>query len=135
ARVIAARILTKDALAEDDARALLLTDRAQLSVLLVDGDPAPNQLDDELRFAALALSVQDGTHPTPLITRIDADGMDGVDFAPFDVAVLANVRAPGSAVAARLERFVARGGGLLIAAGDHVDAFAYRGTLGHLLPA
>lgn len=135
ARVIAARILTRNALAEDDVRELLLTDRAQLSVLLVDGDPAPNQLDDELRFAALALSVQDGTHPTPLITRIDADGMDGVDFAPFDVAVLANVRAPGPDVAARLERFVARGGGLLIAAGDHVDAFAYRGTLGNLLPA
>jgi hypothetical protein len=135
ARVIAARIETKNALAEDDVRELLLMDRAQLSVLLVDGDPAPNQLDDELRFAALALSVQDGTHPTPLITRIDADGLDGEDLAPFDVIVLANVHAPGAEVAARLERFVARGGGLLIAAGEHVDAFAYRGTLGNLLPA
>jgi hypothetical protein len=135
ARAVAARIVSKNALAEDDVRELLLTDRAQLSVLLVDGDPAPNQLDDELRFAALALSVQDGTHTAPLITRIDADGLDGADLAPFDVVVLANVRAPGAEIAARLERFVARGGGLLIAAGEHVDAFAYRGTLGNLLPA
>jgi hypothetical protein len=135
ARVITARIETKNALAEDDVRELLLTDHTELAVLLVDGDPAPNQLDDELRFAALALSVDDGTHPLPLITRIDAEGLEGVDLAPYDVVVLANVRAPSAEVASRLERYVARGGGLLIAAGEHVDAFAYRGTMGNLLPA
>jgi hypothetical protein len=51
------------------------------------------------------------------------------------VIVLANVRAPLAEVAERITHYVARGGGLLIAAGDHVDAFAYRGSMGSLLPA
>jgi hypothetical protein len=135
ARVLSARIETDNAIAEDDVRDLLLDDRAELSVLLVDGDPAPNQLDDELRYAAVALSVANGEQSLPRLTRIDADGLPAADLDSHDVVVLANVRAPGAELAARIERYVARGGGLLIAAGDHVDAFAYRGSMGDLLPA
>lgn len=135
ARVLSAHIETENAIAEDDVRDLLLDDRAELSVLLVDGDPAPNQLDDELRYAAVALSVATGEQSLPRLTRIDADGLPAADLDSHDVVVLANVRAPGAELAARIERYVARGGGLLIAAGDHVDAFAYRGSMGELLPA
>ena len=50
--------------------------------------------------------------------------------------MLSNVLAPGDLVAERLERHVARGGGLLITAGEHLDAFAYRGRISSLgLPA
>jgi hypothetical protein len=145
ARVLSARIQTENAIVEDDVRDMLLDDRGELSVLLVDGDPAPNQLDDELRYAAVALSVGsidppgEGTERSapslPRITRIDADGLPATDLDTHDVVILANVRAPGAELAARIERYVARGGGLLIAAGDHVDAFAYRGSMGELLPA
>lgn len=135
ARMLSVHIESDNAIAEDDVRELMLADRAELSVLLVDGDPAPNQLDDELRYAAVALSVENGARSLPLITRIDADGLSSVDLDAHDVVVLANVRAPLAEVAARLTRYVERGGGLLIAAGDHVDAFAYRGTMGSLLPA
>jgi hypothetical protein len=48
--------------------------------------------------------------------------------------ILANVRAPSDLVAERLEHHVARGGGLLITAGEHVDAFAYRGRMSAMLP-
>ena len=65
ARVISARIETSNAIAEDDVRDLPLDDTAELPVLLVDGDPASNQLDDELRYASLALSVDDGEHTPP----------------------------------------------------------------------
>jgi hypothetical protein len=141
--VLSAQIETENAIAEDDVRHLLLDDRGELSVLLVDGDPAPNQLDDELRYASVALSVAnmapraDGaSEPSlPRLTRIDADGLPAADLDSHDVVLLANVRAPGAELAARIERYVARGGGLLIAAGDHVDAFAYRGSMGELLPA
>jgi hypothetical protein len=135
ARVLSARIESENAIGEDDVRDLLLDDRGELSLLLVDGDPAPNQLDDELRYAAIALSVTSGEQSLPRVTRIDADGLPAADLASHDVIVLANVRAPGAELAARIERYVARGGGLLIAAGDHVDAFAYRGSMGELLPA
>jgi hypothetical protein len=135
ARMVSARIETSNAIAEDDVRDLLLDDHTAPMVLLVDGDPAPNQLDDELRFASLALTLAEGEHNAPHITRIDAEGLTGADLSPYDVVVLANVRAPSADVAANLSSYVARGGGLLITAGDHVDAFAYRGALGNLLPA
>lgn len=134
-RVLEASIETANALALDDTRALSLDDVAALSVLLVDGDPAPNQLDDELRFLALALSLEDGAHGAPRVTRIDADGLAAIDLAPFDVVVLANVRAPSEVEAERLTAHVARGGGLLISAGENVDAFGYRGRMSKLLPA
>lgn len=135
ARVLSARIETPNAIVEDDVRELLLRDRAELSALLVDGDPAPNQLDDELRYAAVALSVESGERSLPRITRIDADGLSSADLDAYDVVLLANVRAPGTEVAERIKHYVERGGGLLIAAGDHVDTFAYRGSMGSLLPA
>ncbi|HEX6239455.1 MAG TPA: BatA domain-containing protein, partial [Polyangiales bacterium] len=135
ARTLSARIETPNAVAEDDVRELLLMDRAELSVLLVDGDPAPNQLDDELRYAAVALSVGDGERTLPRVTRIDADGLSSADLDAYHVLVLANVRAPSIEVAERIRLYVKRGGGLLIAAGDQVDAFAYRGSVGDLLPA
>ena len=134
-RLLDARILTPNALPDDDARELPLDRAAELSVLLVDGDPAPTQLDDELRFVALALALDSEHRSAPRVTRIDGDGLDAADLLPFDVIVLANVRPPEKEVAERLEQFVSRGGGLLIAAGEHVDAFAYRGRLGTLLPA
>ena len=134
-RVLEARIESANALAVDDARELSLQHVAELSVLLVDGDPAPNQLDDELRYIALALTLDDGQHGAPRVTRIDADGLTAVDLTPFDVVVLANVRAPSESDAERLTRHVARGGGLFIAVGENFDPLAYRGRMGALLPA
>ena len=134
-RLLEASIETNNALLLDDTRALSLDDVAALSVLLVDGDPAPNQLDDELRFIALALNLDDGAHGAPRVTRIDADGLSAIDLSTFDVVVLANVRAPSEVEAERLTEHVARGGGLLIAAGENVDAFGYRGRMSKLLPA
>ncbi len=134
-RVLELRIDTPNALAGDDHRALSLDEGSELSVLLVDGDPAPNQLDDELRFLSVALAVDDGARAAPRVTRIDTDGLGSTELSSFDVVVLSNVTAPSAQVAERLERHVARGGGLLITAGDHVDAFAYRGGMQALLPA
>ena len=134
-RVLEARIDGQGPLALDDARELSLDEVAELSVLLVDGDPAPNQLDDELRFLALALALESDAHPAPRITRIDPDGLGAVDLDTYDVVVLANVRTPSEAEAEQLTKHVARGGGLLITAGDNLDAFGYRGRLNKLLPA
>ncbi|MET0342827.1 MAG: VWA domain-containing protein [Polyangiales bacterium] len=134
-RVLEARIDTPNALALDDARELSLDEVAELSVLLIDGDPAPNQLDDELRFLALALGLEDGTHGAPRITRIDPDGLSAIDLATYDVVVLANMRTPSESEADQLVTHVTRGGGLLITAGENLDAFGYRGRLSKLLPA
>ncbi len=134
-RILELHINTPNALQADDVRFMSLDAASELSVLLVDGDPAPNQLDDELRFLAVALDLDDGEREAPRVTRIDPDGLSSTELTTFDVVVLANVRAPDDAIAARLALHVARGGGLLITAGEHVDAFAYRGRMSDLLPA
>ena len=134
-RVLEARIDAPNALALDDTRELSLDEVAELSVLLVDGDPAPNQLDDELRFLALALGLDDGSHGVPRITRIDPDGLAAMELSTYDVVVLANVGTPSEAEADQLLAHVARGGALLITAGENLDAFGYRGRLSKLLPA
>lgn len=135
ARTLTLRIETSDDLLDDNVRELSLKSGAGLSVLLVDGDPALNQRDDELRFAALALSLGDPTHPAPRVSRIDADGLASEDLDLYDVIVLANVGALSEVVTTRLIERVARGAGLLISGGDKVDPFAYRGPLGKLSPA
>ena len=81
-RVLELRIDTPNALAADDQRALSLDEGSELSVLMVDGYSAPNQLDDELRFLSVAMAVDDGSHSAPRVTRIDTDGLASTDLAP-----------------------------------------------------
>lgn len=135
AHILRVRVAVKDAIEADNQRELSLEQAAELSVLLVDGDPAPSQRDDELRFLSLALDLNEPGEPAPRVTRIDADGLGGADLEGYDVIVLANVLAPSEAVSQQLTARVARGAGLLITAGDHVDPFAYRGRFGALMPA
>jgi hypothetical protein len=135
AHILRVSLGVRDAIEADDQREISLEQAAELSVLLVDGDPAPSQRDDELRFLSLALDLNEPGEPTPRVTRIDADGLGGADLEGYDVIVLANVLAPSEAVSQQLLARVARGAGLLITAGDHVDPFAYRGRFGALMPA
>jgi hypothetical protein len=135
AHILRVQVAVRDAIDADNQREISLEHAAELSVLLVDGDPAPSQRDDELRFLSLALDLNEPGEPTPRVTRIDADGLGGADLEGYDVIVLANVLAPSEAVSQQLMARVARGAGLLITAGDHVDPFAYRGRFGALMPA
>lgn len=135
ARRVRAKLLVEDALSADNTRDLSVGSGAGLQVLLVDGDPAPNQLDDELRFVAVALGLPPDDAPPLRVRRVDPEGLSNVDLEILDVVLLANVPVPNESDANRLAAFVERGGGLWIAAGDQVDAFAYRERLGPLLPA
>jgi hypothetical protein len=133
-RVLGAEIRTPNAISADDVRELRLGAEGVSHVLLVDGDPASSYMDDELRYVSLALSLSE-TAGKLHVTRIDADGLEATSLADFDVVILGNVRAPQGATAEELRRFVERGGGLLIGAGNNVDAFAYRSAFGDVLPA
>jgi von Willebrand factor type A domain/Aerotolerance regulator N-terminal len=132
AHLLRVAINTPNALAADDARELRLDAEGTTHVLLVDGDPADQRRDDELHYVSLALALAGGDLS---LTRIDADGLDATSLSDFDVVLLGNVRAPQGPTAEELVRFVERGGGLLISMGDNVDAFAYRSSLGAVLPS
>ncbi|MCG8557826.1 MAG: BatA and WFA domain-containing protein [Proteobacteria bacterium] len=122
-----------DALAQDNQRAILLRDSQALQVTIINGDPRPNSPDDELRFLARALASAD---PGLLSYRIlDAPALAAHSLAATDVVVLANAPAPLLETARQLERFVRRGGGLLVTAGPNFEPARYQERLPDLLAA
>lgn len=124
-----------DAIDGDDRRGVLLRARAGAQVVIVDGDPHPLRGSDEARFVARALDLAPPDGGVIERRIVDPDTFAELDLAGTDVVILANVVAPGEAVAERLRAHVESGGGLLIAPGDHLDARAYAARLGPLLPA
>lgn len=137
---IEARI-TGDRLAFDDQRVLAVRGIRELKVLLVDGDPGPEARAAETFFLRHALT------PVPFAERPDyfikpraasLAQLSGMRFDDHDVVVLANVAELTVAQSQLLERFVRRGGGLLVFPGDRISADFYNRQLVdklNLLPA
>jgi hypothetical protein len=125
------RIDAGDALPLDDARGLLLRSASSPRVLLVDGDPSPLGMrrlaggGEEVRFVAQALALAPRAGGGFVHRTVDADTFPGAGLGDVDVVVLANVSYAGAALRSRVEQHVARGGGVLVAAGDHVAPGAW----------
>jgi hypothetical protein len=123
-----------DALTLDDRRFLRAELRAEVRALLVNGDPRTVRHEDELFYLEAALRPGDRADSGILVTTGTADTLGDVDLAAIDVVVLANVATLAPGVVDRLARWARRGGGLLIALGDRVDADRYNQELAPLLP-
>jgi hypothetical protein len=117
-----------DALPADNAFHFVLSPSQAVSVLIVD-----NGVGDESLYLSKALGI--GTTPefhvdTVPVNRVSADTLD-----KRSVVVLNDVPVPASLAGGVLKRYVERGGGLLVAVGDHTswpssDADVLPGTLG-----
>ena len=117
-----------DALAGDDARGVLLRQPTSLRVLVVGEG---NRAEPVARALGL-VPEREGAVDARLV---DADTLGTVDLSASDAVVLAGV-VPSSAVTARaLQAFVTRGGGLVIAGAEALDARALENALGPVLPA
>jgi hypothetical protein len=145
--LVAAKVVSEDELPSDNTgqRVVEVVDR--LPVLLVDGDPSVRPLDGAAAFLEIALTPPDddvaGTglegrapsrpavSPTaattvparsgPLVklSTVAAPDIGTIpDFGRFSLVVLANVPRLPESTAAALRRYVADGGGLLVAPGD-----------------
>jgi hypothetical protein len=123
--------LEADALAEDDARTLVVTVPRELRVLLVNGAPSPQKYRDESYFTEAALSAPGS--PVRAVVR-DADAAWREDLSQYDALFLLNVEAPSAESARALQAFVEAGGGLFISLGDRVDPDAWNAALGAVLP-
>jgi len=134
-------LIGQDRLPFDDRRVLALRGIKELSVLLVDGDPGDEPREAETFFLRHALT------PVPFAEKADyfikprvvtpAD-LGGVRFDDYDVVALANVSELPIAQARLLERFVQRGGGLVVFPGQRVNPSFYNERLVRelkLLPA
>jgi len=104
----------------DDRRTLALDVRDKSRVLLVDGQPDEEEGETFYLQAAMEM-VETGIEPQ-VVTDL---ALEQTDLEPYDFVWLCNVQAPTAATAARLEQFVAAGGGLAIACGNQVDAQRY----------
>lgn len=120
-----------DALPADNRRAAVRQAGAGARVWVVDG----RIREGSARFLNRAMDLL-GAPPGPFEREvIDPDTFATRELSAVDVVVFSDVPAPAPEVAARLHDFVRRGGGLLIAAGEQVDARAYRAAFDAFLPA
>lgn len=130
AHVVEAEI-DSDRLPIDDQRAHVVWVPPPVRVLLVNGAPAAAIEEDEVGLLAAVLEPVDGdvigavAGARPFHVRaVPADELrdDELDLADHDVVVLANVEVVPRSFAERLERRIAEGAGLILTAGDRVDA-------------
>lgn len=123
-----------DAIPADNTASLRLSPQSQINALLINGDPNPLPLQDELFFLERALKPAADSASLIIPRVITPDGLTPDALAASQVVILANVSTLSDAQAASLRAFVERGGGLLIAAGDHITSEAYNRLLPTLLP-
>ena len=124
--------LSKDGLADDNVRHAVAQIRPGIRVLLLEGD-IENVVGNRSGgyYAKVALSPQDSDEEEGVVVN----EIDPADFAleklkDYDVVVMNNVLTVSPSTAKRLKRFVSEGGGLIVFAGDRVEASAYNQSLG-----
>ncbi len=126
--------LLPDRLTIDDRRYALAERRAELRVLLVNGDPRTVRYEDELFYLAAALRPGDRSDSGAVLTAVTGDELAEQRLDEIDVIVLANVSALSRETVGRLRQWVEAGGGLLLTAGDNIDVKEYEERMGPLLP-
>jgi hypothetical protein len=125
-----------DALEADDVRALTVTARDTLPVLVVNGKPAVERYEQAAAWLADALfpfpeSVRHPAYPArPRVIDVARFADPGAgDLSPYDCVFLCDVPRLSEREAARLETHLQRGGGLVICLGPDVDLEAYNRLL------
>lgn len=124
--------LENDALEVDNSRALVITVKDTVPVMLVNGKPAAEPLDQATQFLRVALNpFEKGPVPRDVPARPRvlsesqfADAALG-DLTPYDCVFLCDVARLGSAEVRRLETHLRRGGGVVFCLGPRVDLEAY----------
>ena len=124
--------LNPDQLNVDNRRYAVVRVRTRIRVLCVDGEPSSGGNPSETFYLIKALRLkQIGEDATMDVVRTDWQDVAAENFADYTVIALANVPAVEEDTAGRLSRFVNRGGGLLVFAGDRIDVEAYNTRLRH----
>ena len=107
----------------------------RLRVLVVDGDPQTVHYRDEVFYLDRALrEAHPGSAPLKIMLR-NAGQISAADVDNQDVIILANVARIPQNVVQTLLLAVQHGAGLLITAGDNIDADYYNAAFAKLLPA
>ncbi len=113
--------LSPDRLGIDNVRYLSMEVVPAVRMLLVNGEPSADSYDDELTFLATALRPEGEVFSGNELVIVDEAGFEEADLSTVHLVVLANVYRVSEPAIDALERYVRRGGGLLMFLGDQVD--------------
>jgi len=135
--------LTADDLVADNVRHAVARISSGVRVLCVESAKEGGGAREEHTgsfFALRALRLKDRGEDSPIkVTQIETPDLAVEQLGEYDVILLANVADISAETAGRIRKFVQRGGGLIIFAGDRVDAAQYNERFGKgadgLLPA
>ena len=116
--------LEPDYLDVDDHRYLALDVKTSLRGLVVDGEPKDSLKESETYAFNLALDpTREGLYFSVDPKVVELFGAGGLDA--YDFLALANVQSLTPDKVEKIEQFVARGGGLLVALGPRVDRISF----------
>ena len=122
-------VLDKDNLPGDNRAEAAVTVAEAIPVLLVDGRPGLDATKTETFFLQAALSPSLLEHPLVKATVISWESFQPSQLDKKAVVILADVPRLNGSQTEALKSFVSKGGGLLMALGDGVDAAAYNEVL------
>lgn len=115
----------RDGLPTDNVRYFAADVSASLRILIVNGEPSSDPFDDEVTFLATALRPEGDVFSGNDVVIIDETRLEEADLDSYHVVVLANVYRLTDPAIDLMERFVRRGGGLMVFLGDQVDPDSY----------
>jgi hypothetical protein len=121
--------LPPDALPLDNTRYLAAEVHSAIRILVVNGQPSADPYDDEVTFLKTALRPEGREFSGNDVVVVDETELADTNLGPFHLVILANVYRIPDPVIEELERFVRTGGGLMVFAGDQLDADWYNGAL------
>jgi hypothetical protein len=121
--------LPEDALAGDNRRWASVPVKDSLLIRLVDGEPSSEPFGSEVDFLAAPLSIGVGAAEAWRTEVVQEADFVSPRLDPPDVLVMANVAAPTAEQAARLDRMVRDGLGLMVFTGARLDTGLYNDLL------
>ena len=117
----------------DDQRTTAWRVQSAIKALLINGEPSTRTIDDEVAVLRTALHPEGEVFSGVEVVIADESELDNnagvADLDDVHLLILANVYRLREKTVARIEAFVARGGGLVIFLGDQVDAQFYNERL------
>lgn len=122
-------VISGDGLEPDNEWHLVLARPRATPVLVVNGDPSDLPEFDEAFYLRWALQPRDPGSGAAL-SDVEADvttpaALGGLDLSRRRVVILANVARLGAQAGARLARYLAKGGGLIIFCGERMRAASW----------
>jgi hypothetical protein len=121
--------IDEDELPGDNAAHAAVVVSSGVPVLLVDGDKRLDPVKAKSFFVKAALTSAGNTAPWVRSTVVEPSGLTAKALEGIDVVMLLDVDELSDGALKSLSQFVERGGGLIIAPGEHAKAAFYNGPL------